>query len=198
VWIGGSSVSPHGASFVAPHHSWVEPAIDDLVAFIQRTDLPLLTQVAIAHAQFETIHPFNDGNGRTGRALCHAMLRHGGATTRTTVPVSAGLLADTDAYFTALTGYRAGDPSPIAGRFGEAAKRRSPRSETGGPSSRTSPTSTAGGPARLPPARPPPYGKSSRCYSASRPSPLRWSSRRPGCRSPPPTTSCANCATPAS
>jgi Fic family protein len=121
VWIGGSSVSPHGAAFVAPHHSRVGPAIDDLVAFIQRTDLPLITQVAIAHAQFETIHPFNDGNGRTGRALVHAMLRYGGATTRTTVPVSAGLLADTDAYFAALTAYRAGDPSPIAARFGEAA-----------------------------------------------------------------------------
>jgi Fic family protein len=121
VWIGGSSVSPHGAAFVAPHQSRVEPAIDDLVAFIQRTDLPLITQVAIAHAQFETIHPFNDGNGRTGRALVHAMLRYGGATTRTTVPVSAGLLADTNAYFAALTAYRAGDPSPIAGRFGEAA-----------------------------------------------------------------------------
>jgi len=121
VWIGGSSVSPHGASFVPPSHARVVSAIDDLVAFIQRTDLPLITQVAIAHAQFETIHPFNDGNGRTGRALVHAMLRHGGATTRTTVPVSAGLLAGTDAYFAALTAYRAGDPSPIVERFGEAA-----------------------------------------------------------------------------
>jgi Fic family protein len=121
VWIGGTGVSPHGASFVPPHHSRVEAAINDLVAFIQRTDLPLLTQVAVAHAQFETIHPFNDGNGRTGRALVHAMLRHGGATTRTTLPVSAGLLADTEAYFAALTAYREGDPSPVVERFGEAA-----------------------------------------------------------------------------
>lgn len=121
VWIGGTGVSPHGASFVPPHPSRVEAAINDLVAFIQRTDLPLLTQVAVAHAQFETIHPFNDGNGRTGRALVHAMLRHGGATTRTTLPVSAGLLADTEAYFAALTAYREGDPSPVAERFGEAA-----------------------------------------------------------------------------
>jgi len=121
VWIGGTGVSPHGAAFVPPHHSRIEATIDDLITFIGRTDVPLLTQVAIAHAQFETIHPFNDGNGRTGRALVHAMLRHGGATTRTTVPVSAGLLADTHAYFAALTAYRAGDPSPIAERFGEAA-----------------------------------------------------------------------------
>lgn len=120
VWIGGSSVSPHKADFVAPHHSRVPAAIDDLAAFIQRTDLPLIAQAAIAHAQFETIHPFNDGNGRTGRALVHAMLKHGGATTRVTVPVSAGLLADTESYFAALNAYRAGDPNPIVARFGDA------------------------------------------------------------------------------
>lgn len=121
VWIGGSSLSPHSASFVPPHHSRVVPAIDDLCAFIARTDVPLLVQGAIAHAQFETIHPFLDGNGRTGRALVHAMLKHGEATTRATVPVSAGLLADTDAYFAALMDYRNGDPSPIVVRFAEAA-----------------------------------------------------------------------------
>lgn len=83
--------------------------------------MPLLAQSAIAHAQFETIHPFNDGNGRTGRALVHAMLRQGGATTRATIPVSAGLLADTGSYFSALTEYRNGDPSPIVARFADAA-----------------------------------------------------------------------------
>lgn len=121
VWIGGSNASPHGAAFVPPHHSRVVAAIDDLCAFIARTDVPLLTQAAIAHAQFETIHPFNDGNGRTGRALVHAMLKRGGATTRATVPVSAGLLADTESYFTALTNYRNGDPNPIVARFADAA-----------------------------------------------------------------------------
>lgn len=120
VWIGGGSASPHTAAFVPPHHSRVQAAIDDLCAFIERTDLPLLAQAAIAHAQFETIHPFNDGNGRTGRALVHAMLKQGGATSRTTVPVSAGLLADTDSYFAALTAYRNGDPSRIVERFSEA------------------------------------------------------------------------------
>lgn len=85
------------------------------------TDVPLLTQAAIAHAQFETIHPFNDGNGRAGRALVHAMLKHGGATTRTTVPVSAGLLNDTESYFDALTDFRHGDPNKIVTRFVDAA-----------------------------------------------------------------------------
>lgn len=120
VWIGGGDLSPHNATFVPPHHARVKPAITDLCAFVARTDLPLVAHAAIAHAQFETIHPFNDGNGRTGRALVHAMLKHGRATTRTTVPVSAGLLADTDAYFAALTAYRQGDPNPIVKRFNNA------------------------------------------------------------------------------
>lgn len=121
VWIGGSSASPHGAAFVPPHHSRVPAAIDDLCAFTARTDVPLLAQAAIAHAQFETIHPFNDGNGRTGRAIVHAMLKQGGATTRATVPVSAGLLADTNSYFAALTDFHSGDAGPIVARFADAA-----------------------------------------------------------------------------
>jgi Fic family protein len=119
VWI-GASPTPHGAIFVPPHHDRVRASISDLCAFTTRTDIPLLTQAALAHAQFETIHPFNDGNGRTGRALVHALLKGGGATTRTTLPVSAGLLNDTDAYFDALTAYRQGDPSPIVERFARA------------------------------------------------------------------------------
>jgi Fic family protein len=113
VWIGGSSFGPSGAAFVAPHHDRVPAAIDDLVAYMKRDDIPVLIQVAIAHAQFETIHPFTDGNGRTGRALIHALLRGTGLTRNVTVPVSSGLLADTDAYFDALTTYRDGDPEPI-------------------------------------------------------------------------------------
>lgn len=120
VWIGGSGAYPHGAQFVPPHHERIADGIQDLCDFTARTDLPLVAHAAIAHAQFETIHPFVDGNGRTGRALVHAMLRHGGATTRTTVPVSAGLLTDTSTYFAALTAYRAGDPDPIVARFSEA------------------------------------------------------------------------------
>ena len=84
-------------------------------------DIPVLPQIALAHAQFETIHPFTDGNGRTGRALIQAMLRGKGLTQNVTVPVSAGLLTDTDSYFAALTAYREGDPAPIVGRVAEAA-----------------------------------------------------------------------------
>ncbi len=121
VWIGGDSYGPHGASFIPPHHRHVRVAIDDLVRFTRRTDIPLLTQAAIAHAQFETIHPFTDGNGRTGRALIHAMLRGHGLTRKVTVPVSAGLLADTGAYFGSLTDYRNGDPSSMVEQVATAA-----------------------------------------------------------------------------
>jgi Fic family protein len=120
VWIGGSASSPHGALFVPPRAERVPSAITDLIAFCERTDLPVLTQAAVAHAQFETIHPFADGNGRTGRALVQAMLRRSGATRRITVPVSAGLLTDTAAYFEALTRYREGELTPIVRCFAEA------------------------------------------------------------------------------
>ncbi|TGD85143.1 Fic family protein [Mycolicibacterium sp. CH28] len=122
VWIGGGP-TPIGAIFVGPRHELIPAAIGDLLAFAQRADLPVLPQIAVSHAQFETIHPFADGNGRTGRALVQAMLRNKGLTRQVTVPVSAGLLADTNAYFAALTSYRDGDASPIVERFSRATVR---------------------------------------------------------------------------
>lgn len=113
VWIGSSPISPHGTDFVPPHADRVPELIDDLTAFGQRSDVPPLVHAALLHAQFETIHPFIDGNGRTGRVLVHTVLRSHGITRHTTVPVSAGLLRATDRYFAALGAYRDGDPSPI-------------------------------------------------------------------------------------
>lgn len=113
VWIGGGDYGPHLADFVPPHHQHVPEAIEDLVAFIRRDDIPVLAQAALAHAQFETIHPFTEGNGRTGRAIIHAILRGRGLTRNVTVPVSAGLLIDTQQYCSALTRYRAGDVAEI-------------------------------------------------------------------------------------
>ncbi|WP_157102181.1 Fic family protein [Nocardia caishijiensis] len=105
------------ADFVPPHHDRVPAAIVDLIRFTRRDDLPALVHLALAHAQFETIHPFADGNGRTGRALVHAMLSARQLTGHITVPISAGLLVNTGTYFDALTGYRTGDPEPIVRRF---------------------------------------------------------------------------------
>ncbi|WP_298712107.1 Fic family protein, partial [uncultured Micrococcus sp.] len=68
-WIGGGAPTPHTAQFVPPHPERLRAGMDDLFAYLRRTDVPALVQAAIAHAQFETIHPFADGNGRTGRVL---------------------------------------------------------------------------------------------------------------------------------
>ncbi|GHD05762.1 Fic family protein [Zhihengliuella salsuginis] len=122
VWVGRSAVSPRGASFVAPQPGLVAAALADLTDFMHRDDLPVLVQTAIAHAQFETIHPFVDGNGRTGRALVHALLRAKSVLTQTTAPVSAGLLRRTDSYFEALTAYRSGNAAPIVAEFAGAAR----------------------------------------------------------------------------
>ncbi|HLA81621.1 MAG TPA: Fic family protein, partial [Thermoleophilia bacterium] len=70
-WIGGNNYNPCGADFVPPPPEEVPRLLDDLCRFCNSDALPVLVQAAIAHAQFETIHPFADGNGRTGRALIH-------------------------------------------------------------------------------------------------------------------------------
>lgn len=121
VWVGPGDAGPLTAEFVAPHHEHLPAALDDLVRFMARDDVPVLLHVAVAHAQFETLHPFVDGNGRTGRALAQAMLKAKRVVTRSTVPLSSGLLVDIDGYFAALTSYRNGDATAIAQRFASAA-----------------------------------------------------------------------------
>ncbi len=121
VWIGGGA-GPRTASFVPPLHERVAESMRDLEVFVARTDIPPLAHAAIAHAQFETIHPFTDGNGRTGRALVHAMLRQAGVTTRVATPISAGLLTEPDGYIEALTAYREGDVRPILETFSRSAR----------------------------------------------------------------------------
>ena len=122
VWIGSSGLSPAGAAFVPPAPGRVPAAMDDLTAFLARFDLPAMVQAAIAHAQFETIHPFVDGNGRTGRALIHAILHRAGIMRQVTVPVSAGLLSQLDNYVKALTAFRQGEIRPIVAAVADAAQ----------------------------------------------------------------------------
>jgi len=69
VWIGGGGYSPHRAAFLPPHADRVPAAIGDLVALTACQDVPALPHAALAHSQFEAIHPFPGGNGRRGRAL---------------------------------------------------------------------------------------------------------------------------------
>ncbi|PBC46350.1 filamentation induced by cAMP protein fic [Rhodococcus sp. ACS1] len=108
-WVGGSDYTPIDALYVPPPPELVDDLMADLVEFAKRTDLPILAQAAIAHAQFESIHPFIDGNGRIGRALISAILRRRGLTRRVTVPLAPVMLADTRHYYDQLTRYRAGD-----------------------------------------------------------------------------------------
>ena len=117
VWIGGHDMYPRDALFVPPHQTHIPALMEDLEAFNGRRDLPILVHAALAHAQFETIHPFAGGNGRTGRALVHVMLRQRGLTRETSLPLSAGLLGDLDSYFAALDAYRAGRPGEIIELF---------------------------------------------------------------------------------
>lgn len=107
-WIGGGASSPLDAEFVPPPPGEVRPLMEDLATFLERDDLPPVMQAAIAHAQFETIHPFADGNGRVGRCLIHALLRRRGLTPRFVPPVSLVLATDAKAYVGGLTDFRAG------------------------------------------------------------------------------------------
>lgn len=122
VWIGRGEAGPRLADFVAPRHDRISGAIEDLVAFVKRQDIPVLVQVAVAHAQFETIHPFPDGNGRTGRALAQSILRNKGLVSSTAAPISAGLLVDVHRYFDALSAFREGDAGPIIRDFANASR----------------------------------------------------------------------------
>ena len=122
VWIGPGKAGPRTAEFVAPHHDRIPGAIADLVRFMDRQDTLVLVQVAVAHAQFETIHPFPDGNGRTGRALAQSILRNKGLVASTAVPISAGLLVDVNRYFRSLGSFRGGDAGPIIRDFAAASR----------------------------------------------------------------------------
>lgn len=105
-WIGGSSYNPCSASFVPPPHEQVNALIGDLIDYITNDDHSPLVQAAIAHAQFETIHPFIDGNGRTGRALIHVIFRRRGLAPRFVPPVSLVLATWASEYIDGLTTFR--------------------------------------------------------------------------------------------
>ena len=102
VWVGENRQT---AAFEGPPFNQVPALMDDLVRFIARRDVHPIVHAAVAHAQFETIHPYVDGNGRVGRLLIHQLLDAGEAP----IPVAHGLLHDPTGYIAGLTAYRAGD-----------------------------------------------------------------------------------------
>ena len=105
-WIGGNDYNPCGADFVPAPPEEVMPLIDDLCVFCDDDTLPPLLQAAIAHAQFETIHPFGDGNGRTGRALVQVLLRRRGLAPAFVPPISVVLARRRASYIEGLSLFR--------------------------------------------------------------------------------------------
>jgi len=118
-WIGGSDYNPCSATFIPPPPEHVGDLLEDLCSFCNDDALPAVAQAAMAHSQFETIHPFVDGNGRTGRALIHFVLRRRGLATRVLPPISLVLATWANDYVDGLqaTRYR-GRASSIAAQNG--------------------------------------------------------------------------------
>ncbi len=121
-WVGGRLDNPSDARYIPPPEADVRPLVDDLVAFVNRDDLPAVAQAAIAHAQFETIHPFVDGNGRVGRCLVHVVLRSRGVAPRFVPPVSIVLAARPGSYIGGLVGFREGRVAEWIGSFAAASQ----------------------------------------------------------------------------
>lgn len=109
-WIGGRGFSPADAEFIPPPPEFVDELLHDLVAFVNRDDLPPSLQAAAAHAQFETIHPFVDGNGRVGRCLIHVVLRRAGVAPTVVPPISLILATGADNYIQGLGAWRGDEP----------------------------------------------------------------------------------------
>jgi Fic family protein len=114
-WIGG--VDPSSAEYVGPPADQVPGLLDDLCRFMNRDDISPVAQAAIAHAQFETIHPFGDGNGRVGRCLIQVLFRRRGLAPRFLPPVSIVLGSNKDAYISGIEAFRIGKVDSWVGYF---------------------------------------------------------------------------------
>ena len=108
-WIGTRTDTPIGADFIPPPPELVNGALHDLADFVNRVDVAPLTQSAVAHAHFETVHPYPDGNGRVGRALVYRNWAYRGTSTLVNPPISRVLVENREAYVDGLTAYRRGD-----------------------------------------------------------------------------------------
>lgn len=108
-WIGKSSYGPLDVDYIPPPPEELSALLNDLVAFINKDNLSPVVQAAIAHAQFELIHPFMDGNGRTGRALIHVIKRRRSMTSAYVAPISIQFLRDRKGYIQGLNDFKNGD-----------------------------------------------------------------------------------------
>jgi Fic family protein len=115
-WIGGTS--PLDAAAVVPPPELIANLMEDLIAFANRKDIDPVTQAAVAHAQFELIHPYADGNGRVGRILIAYLLTRRLNLT-TPPPVSVSIATDRGGYLSGLTLFRLGQADPWVAWFAE-------------------------------------------------------------------------------
>jgi Fic family protein len=122
-WIGGDATSPRNAEFIPPPPEVVPELLDDLCTFLNRDDLPAVIQAGIAHVQFETIHPFHDGNGRVGRTIILSVLKRRGLAPRYEPPVSLALAQDADRYVAGMTSFRVASAEDWYGVFIDAVYR---------------------------------------------------------------------------
>jgi Fic family protein len=121
-WIGGNDYNPCGAAFVPPPPEELKDLLDDLCDAINDDRLPPIVQAAIVHAQFETIHPFADGNGRTGRALIHVVLKRRRVAPAYVPPISVVLAGSRDRYIEGLTRFRGEQVGAWIEQFAAAAR----------------------------------------------------------------------------
>lgn len=128
-WIGGNDYHPLGAVYVGPPHELVPELLADLCRFIARSDLAAIAQAAIAHAQFENIHPFADGNGRTGRALIYTILRRRGEITNYIPPISLVLGSQPKNYAGGLGAYSQWNIGLWCARLADATSRAAAEAE---------------------------------------------------------------------
>jgi Fic family protein len=119
-WIGGNDYNPIGADYVPPPPEFVPALLEDLCAFMARDDIAPIAQAAIAHAQFENVHPFADGNGRTGRALIYTILRRRRDVEDFIPPISLVLGSEPRNYIGGLGAYSAGRADEWCRRFADA------------------------------------------------------------------------------
>lgn len=110
-WIGTSPWTPIGAEYVPPDPDRVPGLMSDLVNYLNGAAHAPVIHAAVVHAQFETIHPFTDGNGRVGRALIHTVLARRGLTDRAVLPISLVLATLSDKYVAGLSAYRHASPA---------------------------------------------------------------------------------------
>lgn len=105
-WVGGNSYNPLQADYIPPAPEHVMGLLEDLAQYCNDKVMSPVLQAALVHAQFESIHPFTDGNGRTGRALIHLILMRRGLAEKLVPPISLCMATHASDYVRGLSEFR--------------------------------------------------------------------------------------------